>query len=268
MNKKYGQLLNTSKETFNPNNHEALFQLPVENEMILGIHHQSTTKDKLIIFCGGLNAQRCDLNRIGVRFSREIAKRGISVVRFDYRGLGVSEGFSWDITIESKIKDIKAIINYAINKLNYSEIYLLGFSDGARNIVKLANDYNQVRGLILWNPALIYNQVKSGENKPVVDRKTKKVLWTVNGNYFSSEFYRSVQRNEAHILDDWNLMNKPVLIIWGENDVTTITTRKNLKDKINNNVTQKIILGGRHLFCRKDDHLSLIKETYKWLKLR
>ncbi|USK44103.1 alpha/beta hydrolase [Cytobacillus oceanisediminis] len=264
MNTNYSQLISDQINS-NPNNKESLFQLSVEGENILGIHHQAATKDKLIIFCGGINAQRCDLNRIGVKFSRAMASKGISVIRFDYRGLGVSEGFSWNMTIESKIKDIKAIVNYAINTLQFKEIYLLGFSDGARNIVGLASDYPEVKGLVLWNPALIYNQVNNGENKPILDKKTKKILWTVNGNYLSSEFYRSVQRAENRVLDEWYSLNKPVLIIWGEKDVTTITTREKLKDNFKDSVTQKTVLDGRHLFCKKKDHLFLIEETFNWL---
>jgi alpha/beta superfamily hydrolase len=256
------------KEHISKKQRESLFTININGQRILGVMHRplSNCKKKIIIMCGGLNAQRCDINRIGVKFSREMASKGISVIRFDYRGLGVSEGDSWNMTIDSKIEDINGILDYVSNTFTYDQIFLLGFSDGARNIVEICSIRSDITGAVFWNPTLIYNKVDGGSNKPILDKKTKKVLWVLNGNFLGSEFYRSVKKHEENIMRLWEQLSIPIFIIWGEEDITTITTKKNLSEAMTQApLTEFNIKGAKHLFCRESDHTMLIQETYNWL---
>lgn len=252
------------------NQRESLIQVKVGNDSIFGVIHEPIFADskKLVIYCGGINAQRCDVNRIAVKFSREMAAKGVSVLRFDYRGLGVSEVCSWDMTIDTKIEDITAVLDYALATQRFDEIFLLGFSDGARNIVPIALDRPEVMGLIMWNPTLVYNKVKAGSNKPVLDKKTKKILWVLNGIFLSSEFYRNVQKVEEHMGICWSEIKKPVCIIWGGDDITTRDTKRLMfENKTFADVTEIIVPGAKHLFCRQREHEQLISTTQNWLKL-
>lgn len=82
--------------------------------------------------------------------SRYLAGSGYSVMRFDHRGTGDSEGYT---TFEALDPDIRAAIDELQSRVpSVREIVLWGLCDAASAAMMYANSDTRVSGLILLNP--------------------------------------------------------------------------------------------------------------------
>lgn len=68
-------------------------------------------------------------NKVVYTLSRAFQQAGITAVRFNYRGVGKSEGSYGDVVGE--IEDLLAVISWVKEKLPQAEFYLAGFSFGS-----------------------------------------------------------------------------------------------------------------------------------------
>ena len=93
-------------------------------------------------------------HRIGVKLGKFFEENGVNLIRFDYRNLGVSDGYFEQSNMKDRIKDIKEVCNYIKSCFGNikTEIFLIGFSDGARNAILATQSIKELKGLILWNP--------------------------------------------------------------------------------------------------------------------
>lgn len=104
----------------------------------------------VVIVIGGPQ-YRVGSHRQFVLMARELASRGIPVFRFDYRGMGDSEGKP--ISFENVSDDISAAITCLQSNLAAVEqVVLLGLCDAASASLMYAPCDRRVRGLILVNP--------------------------------------------------------------------------------------------------------------------
>lgn len=107
----------------------------------------------LVIFCPGKNGERYETNRMVVKLARQLVNMGIIFFRFDYYGMGLSDGDYHEVTISSKVSNVRRASEYAQRLFGdrISDTVLLGFSDGARTALLAANQLEN-RHLILWSP--------------------------------------------------------------------------------------------------------------------
>ena len=83
--------------------------------------------------------------------ARHLAGHGIAAMRFDYRGMGDSEGDERDF--ESVRDDIRAALDaFMIAVPGMRDVVLWGLCDGASAAAMYAPDDARVRGLVLLNP--------------------------------------------------------------------------------------------------------------------
>ncbi len=81
------------------------------------------------------------------------AVEGLETLRFNFRGVGNSEGEHDDGRGEQA--DLGTVVDYAITQLGWQAVYLAGFSFGAGVACLYANDYpDKVAGLFLVAPAV------------------------------------------------------------------------------------------------------------------
>lgn len=138
-------------------------QIPIhilkKSKCIAGIMHIPDVRVQgtpIVILCYGLNGNRVENERLLVKAGKEFMDAGIVFVRFDYIGLGVSDGEFWEVSNTSKVEDVLAVINYikgCFQEETYN-IFLLGFSDGAKIANIVANLSDEVKGLANWSPVL------------------------------------------------------------------------------------------------------------------
>lgn len=86
-----------------------------------------------------------------VKTAARLRQLGFLVLRFDFRGLGKSEGKFMEKGITGEVKDLKAAVDFVRNR-GCKETSLLGSSLGGA--VSILNyDYVKPKSMVLWNPA-------------------------------------------------------------------------------------------------------------------
>ena len=99
---------------------------------------------------------------LGKRLSRE----GIAMLRFDFRGIGESEGRLEDDTVSRRIADLGAAIDWMLNRRGLGKkIGLVGSSLGGYvSLFKAAID-QEVRALVIWATPLHLDDLGSKEQE-------------------------------------------------------------------------------------------------------
>ena len=122
-------------------------------DRLLGILHRPRVRQQpigVVIVVGGPQ-YRVGSHRQFVVMARQLAAEGFAVLRFDYRGMGDSDGASR--SFESVDDDIRAAIDATMNCLDeLTGIVLFGLCDAASAISMYGWKDQRVRGLILANP--------------------------------------------------------------------------------------------------------------------
>jgi len=112
--------------------------------------HASTRSRGVLVIVGGPN-YRAGSCRQFVLLARHLADLGYPVLRFDYRGMGDSEGAMR--TFESIGDDIRAAVNAFFSRCpDLDDVILFGLCDGASAALMYAPEDVRVGSLILVNP--------------------------------------------------------------------------------------------------------------------
>ncbi len=104
----------------------------------------------VVIVVGGPQ-YRVGSHRQFVLLARALAAQGVAVLRFDYRGMGDSDGTAR--TFEDVDTDIRAAIDALLIALpSVGRVYLWGLCDGASAALMYAPSDTRIAGLVLLNP--------------------------------------------------------------------------------------------------------------------
>jgi exosortase A-associated hydrolase 1 len=116
---------------------------------ILGVPEQASPRGVVIVVGGP--QYRAGSHRQFVLLARYLAEQGIPSIRFDYRGMGDSEGTPR--TFEEIDDDLRCAINvFFTNAPELREIVIWGLCDAASSAALYAHTDTRVRGLVLLNP--------------------------------------------------------------------------------------------------------------------
>lgn len=113
------------------------------------LHHPRNPSPPCVIASHGLFSSK-DSEKF-VEIGEFFSARGIAVIRYDHQGCGESEGEISETTVSSRIGDLEAMFELAVNHpLLGDRIGLLGSSMGGFiSILKAAAD-PRVKALVLW----------------------------------------------------------------------------------------------------------------------
>jgi uncharacterized protein len=116
---------------------------------ILTLPIQSGSRGVLILVGGP--QYRAGSHRQFTLLARLLAARGVPVLRFDYRGMGDSEG---DVrTFENVGEDLRCTIDEFVSQAPFlNDVVILGLCDAASAALFYAHKDRRVTGLILLNP--------------------------------------------------------------------------------------------------------------------
>ena len=119
-------------------------------ERLIAVAHRGHERIGVLVVVGGPQ-YRAGSHRQFVLMARQMAQEGYPVFRFDYRGMGDSEGAPRNF--EAASDDIRAAIDAFIARAPYvSSIVLWGLCDAASACMMYAATDARVRGLIVANP--------------------------------------------------------------------------------------------------------------------
>jgi exosortase A-associated hydrolase 2 len=136
---------------------ESPFFFPVAEQEIFGIlHRPALARSGLgFVFCHPFAEEKLWAHRVYVSLARDLTARGHTVLRFDHRGHGDSDGEFQDTAVDTHLQDIEA----AVGRLralapDARHVALLGLRLGATFAALAAERLPGIDRLILWDPVV------------------------------------------------------------------------------------------------------------------
>ena len=267
-------------------------------ESLIGIIHPTSIDIKigLLIVVGGPQ-YRVGSHRQFVLLARYLAKKGIPVMRFDYRGMGDSSGRLQ--SFEDINQDISAAIDNFMEKVpSLEKVVIWGLCDAASAGLLYAYHDKRVTGLVLVNP---WVRTELGEAKTYlkyyyVHRIFQKSFWTkvISGRFNPFQALNSlfglvkvtINNNKIKVVDApclagtlpdkmlYGLKNfcGSILVIISGRDLTAkefcdlIRSTKNWHHVLENkNVEFKELPEADHTFSSSEWRHQVEKWTEEWL---
>lgn len=119
-------------------------------ERLVGISHRGTARVGVLVVVGGPQ-YRAGSHRQFVLMARDLAKAGYPVFRFDYRGMGDSDGAPCNF--ERVDADIRSAIDaFMKHEPQLRGVVLWGLCDAASACLMYANTDERVEAVIIANP--------------------------------------------------------------------------------------------------------------------
>jgi dipeptidyl aminopeptidase/acylaminoacyl peptidase len=121
-----------------------------EGQRISGVLHLTETKNPpCVITSHGLLSSKDSEKYIAL--GEHIAREGMGMLRFDFRGIGESEGQEEDNTISKKVTDLSAAIDFIRSHSGSgNRIGLLGSSLGGFLSLMKASTDKEIRAVVIW----------------------------------------------------------------------------------------------------------------------
>lgn len=222
-----------------------------------------------VLLCHGFTGQRTETHRLFVAMSRELEKRGIASLRFDFRGSGESEGSFADMTVSGEISDAQAAFDRLASqrKVHPKRLGVLGLSLGGCVAACLAGREKRVASLALWSavadPAgLILGRMAPREKRLLA----RKGYLDRGGMPVGKGFYRELP--SIRPLDEIAKAACPVLVVHGTKDaaVPLDHAKDYLKAlKARRAPAEKLILrGADHVYSSVEWTEKVVRRTSDW----
>ena len=222
------------------------------NIKLCGILNKSNN-NKIVIMCHGIRGNKEECGSF-TYLAEKLKKEGYSSFRFDFNGHGESGGKDYEMTITKEISDLKNTINMLKEK-GYKEFVLLGGSFGA-SIVSLFsyNEFNSIKGIVLWYGALNYDYIKYGnlftiENKKVAQNNGFYISKSINSGEefkFGLELFNEIDKYKPY--EELKKCELPKLFLHGEIDsAVPYKLSKDVAD-ICSSAKFELIENGEHTF--------------------
>ncbi len=240
---------------------------------VLHLPEQAAGPCPAIVYCPGKNGERYEVHRLAVKFARRLAEQGIAFVRFDYYGMGLSDGHYYEVTTSTKVSNATVAYEYAAAHpaIDEQRIAFLGFSDGAR-IALMAANRTDVDSLLLWSPLFYEFGGKYLGQRPKFTRHARDprqmvVPWA--GLWVGIDFFKDLQQTDLE--RELTTFRGRSLLIYGDNDpLVQEELEKEHTDRhaIYADVPEHqvtAVAGAGHLFTSVPLEQQLMARSGKWL---
>lgn len=272
---------------------ESPVSFEVDGERCAGILHavSGAACTGVLVIVGGPQ-YRVGSHRQFVLLARALAAAGTPALRFDYRGLGDSEGAARDFTAIDQ--DIRAAIDCLVAHTGVTNVVLWGLCDAASAALMAAPLDARIRGLVLLNP-WVHTEAAEAQvrlKQYYVQRLMSRDLWRKvlrlefdwRASLHSLLGYVGAARSTArdgdgaalHFIErmrrGWAAFQQPVLLILSGNDFTAAEFRQlieqdagwrqMLADKPLETVE---LVEANHTFARAEWRDAVARATIDWL---
>ena len=184
--------------------------------ILRGLHTKAENEKALVVMFHGFIGH---LNENGFFFKKlasEFAKCGISSIRFDFMGNGMSDGELKDMTFKTECDDARAIIRYCLEHYN-TKLYALGFSFGGAVLGYVAKDFkDELAKIVLASPAGNMNLIGDDFKNLPPERWYDEENIDMGGYLISKKFIDSFEGVDLYA--NIAAFKHPVLIVHGELD--------------------------------------------------
>ena len=274
---------------------ELPFLFSIADQQAIGILHSAEHPARLgvLVVVGGPQ-YRVGSHRQFLLLARALAAHGFSTLRFDYRGMGDSDGEARDF--EAVSVDLRVAVDELIARTNVEGVVIWGLCDAASAALMYAHSDARVAGLILLNPWV---------HSPTSEAKVRLKSYYLS-RLRSREFWRkllsfnlawrdtlsslwgylraAVARPAATTTDDvsvhfiermrrgWTAWRRPVLLILSGDDLTAAEFRQlagadeSWRSLVESPlVTSVNIAPANHTFARAEWRALVEQHSCRWL---
>jgi uncharacterized protein len=251
---------------------------------------RSAQRDIGVVIVVGGPQYRVGSHRQFTLLARALAATGIPVLRFDYRGMGDSEGAAR--TFEDIHEDLVAAASTLLRETGVGRIVLWGLCDGATAALMYAATESAIAGVVAVNP-----WARTGE----IQASTRLKHYYVR-RLFAGDFWRKVLRgrlNTASVAGDfaqavriasagpsagaaagylgrmhegWSRLRRPVLFLLSGDDLTARefeewVARDPGRRELFNGALAEIcsVAGADHTFTSQAARIAVTQKTLDWI---
>ena len=163
----------------------------------------------------------CNKNLTAVRtIGRALTEDGIAVLRFDFTGLGESEGDFENTNFSSNVEDLISAAKFLEDNYSAPKI-LIGHSLGGAAVIFAANEIPSVTAVATVgapsNPKHVSNLLKSGLDE--IKEKGKATL-LIGGREFTIQKHFLDDINEKNMTETVKNLNRALLVMHSPQDTT------------------------------------------------
>ena len=209
----------------------------------------------------------CNKNvHAAARISRSLREQGVAVLRFDFTGLGLSEGDFANTNFSSNLDDLRSAVT-ALNAAGYPPSMLIGHSLGGAASLYLAGELDQIGAVVSIGSPSEPAEVLNLLGEQTVDRVHSQGQAQVKlGDHMfqvKSQFLNDVSAKslKGRIRD----LKKPALIIHGvEDKVVSIQQGRNLFLAAPPATSFVALDAADHMLSRKADSRQVANLVVQW----
>ena len=218
-----------------------------------------------IIFCHCFTCSKETITTF--RLSRLLAEKGYGVLRFDFTGLGDSEGEFSTTTFSTTQDDLHSAIKFL--KENYqSPKFLMGHSLGGTTALSIAQEYKSVEGVVtVASPSEPEHVLHHFGHTLTLLEQNIPASFEVAGQYFDIEpgFVEDVRNIEMQLT--MSQLTKPVLIFNIENDaLVDEDNAKEIQQWVKGNTTLIDLKNTDHLLSDRQSSSDVAMSIVEWLE--
>ena len=189
------------------------------------------------------------------RVSRDLRNRGFKVLRFDFTGLGESEGDFADTNFSTNVDDLRFAID-AMRKQNMAPEILIGHSLGGAAVLYLADEIEEVKLVATIGAPSEAKHVVHLFDEPALQqiKETGKAEVSLGGRPFTIKKQFLDDVTETSVLKKLALSRKPLLICHSPIDgVVGIENAEKIYHAAKHPKSFVSLDGADHLLSEKDD---------------
>ncbi len=241
-----------------------------------------------VLLCHGFTGNRMEAHFLFVKMSKELQRREIASLRFDFRGSGESDGEFRDMTVLTEIADAKRALSFLtrVKGIDGDRVGVLGFSLGGFVAASISTE-RKVKSLVLWSAvahlqdlmaAKLAARMEALTGRPVGKKGTGRDMESLlvhlpsavdmGGHLVGKGFFEAADKENS--IECLARCKAPVLIMHGDSDesVPVQHSRDSHHTALNRGIESvlKMVPGGDHTFADVQIEQKVIAETAGWFE--
>lgn len=218
-----------------------------------------------IVFCHCFTCTKETITTF--RLSRLLAEQGYGVLRFDFTGLGESEGDFSDTTFKTTQDDLVSAINFL--KQHYkAPTFLMGHSLGGTTALSVAQQFDYVKGVVtVASPSKPDHVLHHFGHALTLLEQDCAASFEVAGQFFDikPDFVNDVRNTDMQ--SNLGQLEKPVLIFNIENDALVNSDNAIEIQQWTKGETSLITVENTdHLLSNREATVTVAKHIIQWIE--
>ncbi len=218
-----------------------------------------------IIFCHCFTCTKETITTF--RLSRLLAENGFGVLRFDFTGLGNSEGDFASSNFSTTQDDLRSAINF-LGKNHQMPSYLMGHSLGGTTALSVAQNYAEVKAVVtIASPSAPDHVLHHFGHALTLLEQNSAASFEVAGQFYDIEPAFVDDVRSFDMKQQLSNLTKPVLIFNIKKDeLVNETNAQQIQDWSNSETTLIHVSDSNHLLSNREATELVAGDIVKWMQ--